>query len=214
VDPLLDESTDSQAAAARRRAHQAASQVWARTGRPGVRLSPGEHAALYRVLHEHVVARFGCRLTVSTCSVVVEIALSRFLPPLYLRHSSEIGKGPDDLLRELDDVALDLLRKGGSTQGQSPTQLAVPADESDAELVQSVFGYDDAVYAAALREVQLDDARMEYLVVTEYMTRRQVLGHPPQFVDVAEALSLYGVTPRDVERLMFRFSSRMAALAR
>src|SRR3954447_14001124 len=166
VTALQGEARSSQAAAARRRAYQAASQVWARTGRPDVRLSPGEHAWLVKVLHEHVVARFGCRLSTTTCAVVVEIALARFLPPLYLRHSSEIGEGPDDLLRLLDDVALDVFSNGAS-------ELRLPASQatsgqSGARLVQSVFGRTDVSYLAALREAQADGARMEYLVVTEY----------------------------------------------
>jgi len=161
------------------------------------------------VLHEHVVARFGCRLSTTTCAVVVEIALARFLPPLYLRHSSEIGEGPDDLLRLLDDVALDVFSNGAS-------ELRLPASQatsgqSGARLVQSVFGRTDVSYLAALREAQADGARMEYLVVTEYVASQQLLGRAPTAADIAHALAACGVTSHDVERLMFRFSNRLAA---
>lgn len=191
--------------AARQRARQAAADVWSRAGRAEVRLTSEEHVSLFTVLYQHVVIRFGSVLPEEVCGTVVETALSRHLPPLYLRHTCETGAGPDDLLAGLDDAALDLL---GDRRVAADT---CQRQRDDEQLVRAVFGHGDMAYRAALHEVRVAGSRMEFLVVTEYMSRRQVRGDPPPPAEVADALADHGVTAADVERLMFRFSRRLSA---
>lgn len=187
--------------AARQAASQAAANVWARAGRPEARMTSAEYTGLVEVLIHHITLRFEqARLDVTFGEVVYGV-LEAYLPPLFLRHiSPQAGGGPEDLLDALDDAVLD--------HGTVPWR---PPCHNDRQFVESVLGHDDRSYFAALVEVRAEGSRLEHLVVTQYMDQRQLLGRPPSFAEVAQALAAYGVGPGAVEKLLFGFSNRLRA---
>ena len=198
---------------ARKRARQAAIDVWARAGRLDARLRPEEYARLFSVLREYVIAGFGRVLDDERCAKVVEIALAGFLPPLYIRHvrfSDPQEIGPDELIDNLGDIALAEL--GHTEQDQPPIDCG--GQESDEDLVSNIFGHGADAYQTSIREVRLDGGLLEYLVVTHYMDRRHVRGEPPAYAEVVSDLDGYGLTVNDVERILFNFANRIAAQPR
>ena len=189
---------------ARRRAHQAAKAVWARACRRRARLSADDYRQLEGVLWRDVRLRFPA-LSDEQCNRAVQHGLQQTLPQLFLRHQTHCDGGPADLLNAIDNAGLELLRHGHLEAAGQDDGSAV----SDAQFVNAVFGEDDHAYLAALLELRWAGSRMEFLVVTQYVTLRETLHEPPSWDDVAAALTGQGVTAADVERLMFRFNTRL-----
>lgn len=202
---------DDEEARSRQRARAALDVLWARASRPGARLTATDYRAVYQVVHRNAELRFGSVLDDVEIHRVVAFALHDQLPALFLRPFSDRVGTPDDVFDALDNAALDV------HAGVQPTcegRSCHPRRSTDREIVWSVFGHDDRDYEAALGEARRQGSRMEFLVVTEYLSKREVWGRAPSWQEIADNLSTYGITAAGVERLMFRFTRRLAARER
>jgi hypothetical protein len=186
--------------------------VWSRVGRAGQTVATGDYEWAARCCCDHLADRYAARLTVVEVRQIVQIVLGTFWPPLFVRHIRGDPVGPEEILRQMNDLALDRALGEPTVWADQleSFKMLPPRAESDSALLANYFGGDVTVsmYRAALRQAHLKGEREEFLVVTEYL---DILDRNGRVKDseVSDALS---IDESRVRQLLFRFHRRLGGL--
>ena len=183
-----------------------AAQICAQSTRPSGRLPASDYANLGMELSQHLEARYGSTLPSDVVREIVAVTVAEFVARCLLTHATQGEPSPKELLRALDDAVLDyFIDREVGPSSQQWNQVVV----NDRTWVWSVLGHDELAYQDALHEVRVEGSRKEFVVVSQYMAQRETSRTAPSWNDVAEQLPHLGMSGGDVERLMFRFASRL-----
>ena len=184
------DATSAELARTRRRAFEAAVQVWTAAGWPRTPLTPEHYEQLQTHLCDYLEARFVNRFSQREKNAIVMATLIGFMAPLYARPLMKEVPNPGDLLHRVADEALGRLARSPSSNDVVEFRSR-SVDQEDEALCAGLFSYHITAsdVKATLRSLVLKGDVLEYLAVTQYLdladserTRR------PLFWEVADKL--------------------------
>lgn len=133
---------------------------------------------------------------------IVDRALRGFMAPLYTRRPRHKHPAPEDLVRALEDAALD-------HAGDEP--LVGPNDQQVAALA---FGATPTEVRVGLARLAIDGKALEFQVVTRYLDLVDLdPTRPPSSAEVVTGLGLDAVTEQMVRETLLDFRQRVRAVA-
>lgn len=206
---------------ARARAYRAAVEAWAYAGWPRRAPNADEYVQIQRCLGDYLEASFPGKFSASKRSDIVLEVLREFIPLLHVRpiRSARIQPSPEDLLRWLDNIALDLYVGGSSgiERRQFTERDSIIEDEA---LTRLLLRADPAAVRAGMRALVVERRSIDFLIMTQYLDFGALdMTQPPTPADVAERLRghylLSGdrITEFQISTVLSQFRNRISTVA-
>ncbi|MDQ4032326.1 MAG: hypothetical protein M3332_08685 [Actinomycetota bacterium] len=168
--PPSGDATGAELARTRRRALEAAVQVWTDAGWPRTPLAPERYEQLQTHLCDYLEVRFANRFSQAEKNAIVIATLISFMAPLYARPLVKEVPNPGDLLHRVEDEALGRLAPSPSSNDVVGFRSR-SVDQEDEALCAYLFSYHITVsdVKATLEFLVLKGEVFEYLAVTQYL---------------------------------------------
>jgi hypothetical protein len=190
-----------QIAAVRADAREAITREWKTAGWPQSPRRLADYERLQGCMASYLDRLFP-EMDQSECAEIARQALVRFMAPLLARRDRGEHPAPEDLVRALEDAALD----------HAPAEQA-PSDRDDKRVATLAFGVDPARVRLGLENLADDGATLEFRMVTRYLDLVDLdRTRPPSSAEVIAGLAGdTTVTELRVRRTLLDFRHRVTA---